>query len=260
MGDMLGTEGRQSPDIATWLAFSDRLIAHGYSAVGAADIRITEKLSRDRKLVAAQLMARTLSNMRGLILLAKSGLIVEARTLARCCFENEFWLSRLLQDGDDFVALMHDDEERVRQSRRRLVFDEPEVRSSLEPEVAAWLLDLMKERKNNARKVQRLIPQEVAKGTDVGEEYLIYGILSADAHPSVVTLDRYSVPRGDSRQLEWDLDLEPAAIAGEMEETLRLACLAVLGACMTAANVWGGEPEASEAIASEYLSLARKGS
>jgi hypothetical protein len=246
-------------DVATWLAFSERLVSCGYSTVGAANIRITEKLGRDRKLVAAQLVARTLSNMRGAMLLAKSGRIVETRTLVRCCFENGFWLSRLLRDGDDFVALMHDDEERVRRSRRQSLFLDPEGRSSLDSKVEAWLLDLLKQGKNDGRKLKRLTPQDVAKDTDVGEGYLFYGVLSADAHPSVVTLDRYNVAHGDNREMAWDFDLDPPGIAGEMEETLRLACLAILGACMTAVDIWEGTRDALEPITAEYLSLAQIG-
>jgi Family of unknown function (DUF5677) len=42
------------------------------------------------------LMSRTLSNFRGVFTLIENGLVVEARILVRCCFENTFWMAGLL--------------------------------------------------------------------------------------------------------------------------------------------------------------------
>ena len=42
-------------------------------------------------MLAIMLMSRTLSNFMGVLALIENGLVVEARILVRCCFENAFW-------------------------------------------------------------------------------------------------------------------------------------------------------------------------
>ena len=73
-----------------WLEFADKLVAIGFSILSEAQITETEKGAADPKVVAATLLIRTLSNFRGAMALAREGRVVEARVLARCCFENNF--------------------------------------------------------------------------------------------------------------------------------------------------------------------------
>ena len=63
------------------------------------------------------LLIRTLSNFQGGLLMAERGMVVEVRTLFRCCFENAFWLGALLKgprrhllrtDGADRCDDRHD--------------------------------------------------------------------------------------------------------------------------------------------------------
>jgi hypothetical protein len=53
------------------------------------------------------LLCRTVGNFKGVIVLAKQGLAVEARTLTRSCYENLFCLGGLIEKGDEFVEAMH---------------------------------------------------------------------------------------------------------------------------------------------------------
>ena len=39
---------------------------------------------------------------------ARQGLVIEARTLTRWCYQNLFCAAGLVENGDDFVTLMHD--------------------------------------------------------------------------------------------------------------------------------------------------------
>jgi len=49
----------------------------------------------DPKIIAVLLLIRTLSNFRGTVNLLRADRIVEARTIARCCFENLFHIAAL---------------------------------------------------------------------------------------------------------------------------------------------------------------------
>jgi hypothetical protein len=56
--------------------------------------------------------------------LAREGRVVEARVLARCCFENNFWIAELAARGDAFVREMGDDESKSRKARGEFILSE----------------------------------------------------------------------------------------------------------------------------------------
>ena len=93
-----------------WLKYGRRLYDAGISALAEADaITVGSKL-RDPKVLAMALLARTLSNFNGTHLMVEAGMIVEARTLTRCCFENLLWLAELTAKREAFVEEMVRDE------------------------------------------------------------------------------------------------------------------------------------------------------
>jgi hypothetical protein len=53
----------------------------------------------DPEIIAVLLLIRTLSNFRGTVILLRADRIVEARTVARCCFENIFTIAALRDGG-----------------------------------------------------------------------------------------------------------------------------------------------------------------
>jgi hypothetical protein len=89
------------------------------------------------------LLIRSLSNFQGGLLMAERGMVVEARTLFRCCFENAFWLGALLKDGDDFIHDIMGDEVASTKSKvnwlirdpSRLEFSGPNARARLQARV-----------------------------------------------------------------------------------------------------------------------------
>ena len=52
----------------------------------------------------------------------EGGHIVEARTIARCCYENSFWMQGLIAGGDAFVLEMRRDEAASFRSRMETIF------------------------------------------------------------------------------------------------------------------------------------------
>lgn len=93
-----------------WLDFSEKLNSFAIALLASVDIVVTEKKSADPKVVAASLLIRTASNFKGTLCLARMGMIVEARTLARSCFENWFWIAGVQAEGDAFVQAMGRDD------------------------------------------------------------------------------------------------------------------------------------------------------
>lgn len=227
--------------IARWSEFSGRLSETAVRIVGEAEISTDP--DHKPQLLSALLLARTIANHRGVVELVQRHLVVEARILARCCFENMFWIAGLVRDRDAFVNLMLDDEMKSRQSRGKALFADKVTRTALDSDAEAklrgWLTDAGK-RFPDAR---YLTPKAVAFGTSVASAYHLYSQLSSDAaHPSIEALDRHAPGP------EATIDIAPVAKTAELEDTLNLAANAFLGACV-------GANEMLKTPAGENLSL-----
>ena len=57
-----------------------------------SEVARTECGFADEKVLALTLLARTVSNVKGALLLLDAKRIVEARTITRCAFENLYWI------------------------------------------------------------------------------------------------------------------------------------------------------------------------
>jgi hypothetical protein len=71
-----------------------------------AEVARTERGFADEKILALTLLARTVSNVKGALLLLDAKRIVEARTITRCAFENLYWIVGLAEEGEAFVRKM----------------------------------------------------------------------------------------------------------------------------------------------------------
>ena len=78
--------------------------------VGQANITITEHKLLDPKLLAVALLSRTLGNFRGAVRLIEQSLLVEARVLTRCCFENQLLIGGLYSKGYEFAQKIKTDD------------------------------------------------------------------------------------------------------------------------------------------------------
>jgi hypothetical protein len=91
---------------AKWLDFAKRLHPVGMGIFRLTPIEATEQGSSDMRIVGLLLLARTLSNLRAAIALTENGFLVEAKVIARCCFENSYWVGALVKEGDSFRVSM----------------------------------------------------------------------------------------------------------------------------------------------------------
>lgn len=201
------------------------------------------------------LLARTISNLKGTLIMVREGRVVEARVLARCCFENQFWIGGLASDGQAFRSAMLHDEMKKRQTRGEMLF---KLNSEMEDDVEQKLRKWLREHKQwNDSKT--LSPKQVAMKTDIGRSYIFYDQLSSDAaHPTVNALNRYIVPADDDGIRS--IDMNPVPSDEELAYTLNIASLAVMGVLIGANQVLGDTPggAALNALADEYKALTEQ--
>jgi hypothetical protein len=199
-----------------WLAHAERCYEAGKKVFQNANIWQTNMLSNDPKVIATLVLIRTLSNFKGMVTLAQSQMVVEARILTRCCFENLFTVVMLQQEGSKFVEQMVNDREAARKAQgerllKYAVGDDPELR--------AYLRGLRKS------KAKLLNPKNVAAGP-LEHGYAYYAQLSADAgHPGLDALERYMKKTGHILQV----NIEPVADNAEIRDTVGHACTAMIG-------------------------------
>ena len=107
---------------AKWLDFAKRLRLVGMSIFDGTSVKITEQGSADIRIVGLMLLARTLSNLKAAIALTEGAFIVEAKVIARCCFENSYWVGALVKEGDKFRASMVQHEMKHKRMRAQTIF------------------------------------------------------------------------------------------------------------------------------------------
>jgi hypothetical protein len=193
-----------------------------------ADVMITKKGFADPKFIALALLIRTVSNLKGAMILLDARRIVEARTITRSCLENLYWTVGLYEEGDKFVRQMRDDEINYRKSTGQAIFASG---ASLDDEVETRLRNYLSDVAKIDIGKRTLSPKTVAAlRPDFQKTYIFYAHLSMDAaHPSVTALNRYVVsdpPNGVG------FDVEPLVRAKEIAETYEYLSMACTGICV----------------------------
>jgi hypothetical protein len=229
----------------------------GLGVHATAQVETTEKGFADPKVLALTLLARTVSNVKGAILLLNAGRIVEARIITRAVFENLYWLVGLAEEGDSFVRKMRDDEMNHRLALGQSIFA---TEIKLDEEVSQRLRTFLRTDKNALVKGNALSPKQVAQiRPDFEKTYIFYGQLSSDAaHPSVTALNRYIIP--DTHPEGAGIDVEPVLSEHELAETWEYLCMAAIGACVAANQIIEGTSggAALNGIAERYTDLSNR--
>jgi uncharacterized protein YdcH (DUF465 family) len=241
------------PDVALWTSFATGLRRVGLKLFADADVKVTEERAADLRILGLMLLARTLSNLQGALILLREKRIAEARILTRSCYENQFWVLGLLQDGDKFRSEMVHDEMKHKTARVQTLF---EKRVELDDEIENKLRTWIRENKKWSDS-KTLNPKGVAlKGAD--QFYIFYQHLSLDAHPSIEALNRYFVqPDADGVP---GIDVDPLIMPTEVIETINLLCLPVIGVFLGVSELLGSKetPPDLGAIAVEYKRLTEE--
>jgi hypothetical protein len=252
-GAEIGAVTAQTPIVAAWMAFADKLGQAAFDICGTASIPPEENSNSHPKVLGLLLLSRTVVHLRSALLLLRERQIVDARILARCCIENQFWVAGLIADGPGFQQAMIDDEMRHRRMRGENLL---RMGVALEDEAERKLRQFLHDTKQWAE-AKTLNPKAVAAGTTISQAYTFYSELSADSgHPSISSLNRHYKVEPDNARL---IDVAPAADVDEIAETYHLLCYGMLGTIVGVNQLLGGTPAGTglPALADEYRALMK---
>jgi hypothetical protein len=189
------------------------------------ELTATSRGMTEPKILALALLGRTLQNFKGCILLTKAKLAVEARVLARCCYENMFMVGELHTEGVAFADRMIEDDKADRKGRIRFAFENESIFRGLSEELQTAVAQ-GKQSFDEGPRVRLLKPKDISGITEFEPTYLVYSQLSGDAaHPTLSALSRHW---GRVTEKTASFAFLPDAKEAELDETLHLACMALL--------------------------------
>jgi hypothetical protein len=224
-----------------WIAFAGRLLTLCVDIQRDPDVLVTEKGFAEPKILALALLSRTYLNLKGVIAVAQGGLVVEARTLARSCFENLFFVPSLIEKGDEFVTSMYDHDRRSFQAQGEFILESLDDLDPFGAEMVNQLRARLRTMKQIRPNAKLLKVKEVASDTIIRRAYLFYSQLSADAaHPTIIALKRHMVQTVENGERVLGLDIHPVERGAEVADTVNIACHAVLGVCVAVNQILGG--------------------
>jgi hypothetical protein len=212
------------------ISLCGRLRRTAVGIIDEANLTVTKHGMLEPKILALTLLSRTLSNLRALILLTEARLVVDSRIVARCCFENLFLVGGLHTEGLAFVDRMKADDRAGRKGRLRFALETESIFESLSEDMQ----DSMKQKHQEFSAASKLGFLNPKHASDVGpfkEIYIAYSQISGDAaHPTITALARHWSPARDGVSY---LTVEPDPKEGELDETLHLSCVALIGMMVT---------------------------
>jgi hypothetical protein len=237
-----------------WLQYSERLGQAAIAILGEADRLTVGADVKDPKVLALALLCRTLLNFKGAALMVQSDMVVEARTLTRCCYENLLWIGELAAKKESFVREMVRDEVSSQQSRGKMIMTwGEELENPLHHESLKARLDVLKEMHPKAKPIKF---GNLGKANGIADSYMWFRHLSSDsAHPSLNSLARHLTREPDGSIM---IAVVPDVVQKELHETLQFANQALLGVCVATCEIVG-VAKAHASLASlfdEFITLA----
>jgi hypothetical protein len=193
-----------------------------------------------------------MSNFQGSIILAERGMVVEANTLTRNCYENGFWIAALFIDRAEAVKALRLDETKSQSSRAEVFMRvieshaDPETREKARAGYAA----------RGARAKGRAVGlEDLARSSGLYPNYFAYKELSAhSAHSSLNSLERYldRNPDGDWEGFVFGPESD------RIKDAIDLACQALFSALTVVGHFLGPSEEDQPLydLYERYLALA----
>jgi hypothetical protein len=232
----------QSEKVETALIFGEKLLGLAIDTIGAASVPHLSLGARDPKIVSLAILRRTVSNFKGAMILVRDGLLIEARTLTRCCYENLIWVAALHERGSEFVGDMLKDDAASRKTLGEVTLRlSRRASADVEDEDAKLLRDLIRQSHSRFPDSKKLHVDKTAFGSSVELAYVTFGQLSLEAvHPSITALGRHlhSELEGDTRYLT--IEVAPDAREKDLMRTIWWSCDALLGVAVAVNEIVGG--------------------
>jgi len=243
-----------------WFDFSDELIITSYKLFAAVNKKnITSATGAANKdILALALLARQIRHHKSTVILLRSEMIVEARSIVRQSWENLFTLAAIAAVGDAFLDEMRKTELAAKQARGQFLLKVTKGGND-----AVWAQNLrsfLLENKD-AGGSQSLAAKTVAAKGSIENGYIIYGQLSADAsHPTTDALVRHIIKFDENNTQGIEIVVDPPASQEELMETLEFSLSTLIGACVACNQILGGTEADSDIaeIADKYASLTKK--
>lgn len=223
-----------TPYVKRLLPLCEELGQIALQIAGEADVKITEHKLLDPKLLALALLSRTLGNFKGAVRLLEQGLLVEARVLTRCCFENQLVVGGLYAKGIEFAQQIKADDVAGRKARLKFVGDNEGIFQGLSQETRDEMAKT--QAYLGATKGSLLKFKKVGEVGPFKEIYLAYSQYSGDAaHPTFTALMRHC-PIEDKKL---SFDVVPLQNDQQLDETLHLACISLMGVAVVVNEMCG---------------------
>jgi hypothetical protein len=238
--------------LEAWMAVADRLYEKGKAIFDHSGILKSREGTRDPKVVALALLARTMNNFQAAIFLLENGYVVEARALVRCCWENLFWISNLRASPEKFIAAMELDDvaNRIKRAAGLSEWAKTQKQEFNFSESLEEFRKSLKEKHPDANPIQHKNAADIG---GIADAYIFYRELSTDAsHPSAVSLSRHITWSDD--QSEFTVHGIPISDTEEQVETVDLGCTALIGVNAAAQEIIGGA-EIGEKMEALYADL-----
>jgi hypothetical protein len=237
-----------------WLEYSERLGQVAIAILGEADKLTVGADVKDPKVLALALLCRTLLNFKGAALMVQSDMVVEARTLTRCCYENLLWIGELAAKKEGFVQEMARDEVSSQQSRGKMILTWGEMlESPMHHESLKERPDFLKGMHPKAKPIKF---GDLGKTNGIADSYMWFRHLSSDsAHPSMTSLARHLMREPDGSIM---IAVVPDVVQKELNETLQFANQGLLGVCVATCEIVG-VPKAHASLSplfEEFITLA----
>lgn len=129
---------------------------------------------------------RSLSNFQSAVMNLERGMVVEARIIARCLYENSFCIGALVDNPDTFIPLLKHDNVAAKRGQAVAL---KEGSYSLTADVEAAM-----DERISGEKGKHLKWKDIAEMSSLSSSYLMYKHLSDDAmHYSASSLKRYII-------------------------------------------------------------------
>ncbi len=226
------------------MEYGGRLIDAALAIGRNANIPIDPGWARKPETIALALLSRTISNFNAAMTLLHTDIIMEARAIVRCMFENQLWIGALIEKKSKFVDEMLSDEAFNRTALGKVTMELSHRHGAdMNSEGAEKLRTVLRQIAKDFQRRKKLSTLAVASQSALELSYVPYLRVSHDAlHCSVTALARHLSREGKNGTLRFYLNAHPNSEPGEKRQTILLACSALIGAAIGANQILGGTP------------------
>jgi hypothetical protein len=224
-----------SADEVRAFAFAEEVLQRAVAFGESASAEIAFKKNDDPKIFGLALLCRSISNFQGARIMARHDQAVECRTLVRLCFENLFWVNKLVKDGTGAVKEMRRHEAASKISLGKATLKHGVAHGVADSPLGKTIRKMIN--RENGKSPKKLQVSEIAKG-EIEAMYPDYALFSYDAaHASIIALERH-LPLDHIGRLT--VEVVPPFKPDERLMTLDTACDLLLGVCLGVGGLLGG--------------------